>query len=303
MQYHAMFNLYENLLRSIADPFFIISEEGTYLDVFGGTERSLYDDAQNLKGKNIYDFMEEQFAESFMQEVKRTLDNNMLHSFEYSLVTETIRGIPKTGPGGMQWYEARLFPLASLYNNQRAVTALILNITERKIMQQKLRAFSYQDPLTLVSNRRYFFERLNEQLDLFKQDNYPLTVMILDIDHFKHINDAHGHFAGDQILKQAVSIIRNIARRDDIVARFGGDEFIMSVEGLSIPEVIELAETIREGIQQASFVVAEHSFLVTVSIGIADVTIFDTETESIVSRADKALYRAKEQGRNRVVHL
>ena len=91
MNHHAMVDLYENLLRSIADPFFIIYEEGTYLDVFGGTERSLYDDAQTLKGKNIYDFMEVQFAQSFMQEVKRTLRNNMLHSFEYQLAPDTVQ--------------------------------------------------------------------------------------------------------------------------------------------------------------------------------------------------------------------
>ncbi len=303
MERHAMVNLYENLLKSIADPFFIISEEGTYLDVFGGTERSLYDDAQTLKGKNIFDFMEAQFAESFMLEVKRTLDNNMLHSFEYQLATETVQGIPKTGPCGMQWYEARLFPLASPYGDQRAVTALILNITERKHMQQKLRDFSYQDPLTLVSNRRYFFERLNEQLDLYRQEKFPLTVMILDVDHFKQINDTYGHFAGDQILKQVVSVIRKIVRREDILARFGGDEFIMSLEGLPLSNVMEMAECIREGIQETHFIVAENSFLVTISIGIAEVTIFDTETESIVSRADKALYVAKEQGRNKVMYL
>lgn len=303
MNHHAMVDLYENLLRSIADPFFIISEEGTYLDVFGGTERSLYDDPQTLKGKNIYDFMEVQFAQSFMQEVKRTLRNNMLHSFEYQLAPDTVQGIPKTGPMGMQWYEARLFPLASLYDNQRAVTALILNITERKQMQQKLRELSYQDPLTLVANRRYFFEHLHEQLDVYMQNMLPLAVMVLDIDHFKLINDTYGHFAGDQILKQLVTIIRQVVRCEDIVARFGGDEFIISLEGLPLPKVMEMAEEIRIRVEQGHFIVAEDSFLVTISIGIADVTIFDTEIESIVSRADKALYIAKSQGRNKVIYL
>ncbi|MFA7643288.1 MAG: sensor domain-containing diguanylate cyclase [Sphaerochaetaceae bacterium] len=301
MESHDMHKLYENLLKSIADPFFIISDEGTYLDTFGGTERSLYDDAHLLKGRNIHDFMAPDFADFFMSQVKRALDGSLLNVFEYQLETETVEGIPKNGPGGIQWFEARLYPLPDLYHGKRAVTALILNISERKHMQQRLRDLSYQDALTRVANRRYFFERLSEQLDLFMQDKSPLSVMILDIDHFKRINDTYGHFAGDQVMKELVDVVRRMIPKDAVLARFGGDEFIVSAEGLPLHEMTALAERLREQIHKHLFSFGDMSIPVTISIGVSTVTVFDTDTESIVSRADKALYQAKELGRNRVV--
>jgi diguanylate cyclase (GGDEF)-like protein/PAS domain S-box-containing protein len=303
MDRQAMLDLYENLLKSIADPFFIISDDGTYLDVFGGTERSLYDDAVALKGRNIYDFMEKDFAEFFMNQVHRTLEGTALNSFEYQLATETVDGIPKDGPGGTQWFEARLFPLESLFDGQRVVTALILNITERKHLQQKLRELSYQDSLTKVPNRRYFFEHLGEQLDMYTQDKIPLVVMILDIDHFKQINDTYGHYAGDQVLRQLVAVIQEVVPKHAIVARFGGDEFILSITRTPLPHAMELAELLRLSIHRHNFIFGESSLPITVSIGVSDVTIFDTDTATIVSRADKALYLAKEQGRDRVVYV
>ena len=303
MDRQAMLDLYENLLKSIADPFFIISDDGTYLDVFGGTERSLYDDAAALKGRNIFDFMEKDFAEFFMNQVHRTLQGSTLNSFEYQLATETVDGIPKNGPGGTQWFEARMFPLESLFDGQRAVTALILNITERKHLQQKLRELSYQDSLTKVPNRRYFFDHLSEQLDMYTRDKVPLVVMILDIDHFKPINDTYGHYAGDQVLRQLVAVIQEAVPKHAIVARFGGDEFILSITGTPLPHAMEIADQLCLSIHRHSFSFGETTLPVTVSIGVSDVTIFDTDTATIVSRADKALYLAKEQGRDRVVYV
>ena len=296
-------DLYRNLLKSIVDPFFIISEDGTYLDVFGGTERSLYDDAAMLKGRNIYDFMEKEFADFFMGQVQRTLDIGIMNTFEYQLATETVDIIPKNGPGGMQWFEARMYPLEGVYDNQRTVTALILNITERKQLQQKLRELSYQDSLTKIYNRRFFFERLSEQLEIYTQDKIPLSVVIMDVDHFKEINDAYGHFAGDQILKQLVEVIRSMLHSDDTLARFGGDEFIISLEGYSLQKTLDFAEELRLKIQHEAFVFGQVSVPVTISLGVSDVTLFDTDTASIIARADKALYMAKTQGRNRVVRL
>lgn len=299
----AMVELYENLLKSIADPFFIIAEDGTYLDAFGGTERSLYDDASLLKGRNIHDFMEAEFAEFFMSQVQRSLDSGLLHVFEYQLATETVEGIPKNGPGGLQWFEARIYPLKDLYEGKQAVTALILNISDRKNLQQRLRDLSYQDSLTRVANRRYFFERLSEQLDLYTQDKAPLSIMVLDLDHFKHINDTYGHFAGDHVLKELVDIVKRVIRKEDVLARFGGDEFIISMEGLPLEKVLDLAEAVRQQVHKHQFNFGDVTLPITVSIGVSNVTVFDTDTTSIVSRADKALYRAKELGRNTVVRM
>ena len=303
MNSYAPHDLYENLLKSIADPFFVIAEDGTYLDAFGGSERKLYDDAVSLKGRNIHDFMEAEFAQFFMEQVCRALSLGSIHCFEYQLQTDSVEGIPKNGPGGKQWFEARLYPLENLYEGKRAVTALILNISERKSLQQRLRELSYQDSLTKVFNRRYFFERLSEQLELYTQDRISLAIMVLDIDQFKDINDTYGHFSGDHILKQVVQVLEQFITPDITLARFGGDEFIFSVERLPFDEVMRSAECVRAAIEREKFVFAEHTIPVTVSIGVSQVTQFDTDTASIVSRADKALYLAKTQGRNRVVRM
>ncbi len=291
--------LYMNLFKTIPDPFFIVSESGTYLEVLGGIERSLYDDASSLKGRNIYEFSEKSFADFFMDQVHKTLDTGMLNCFEYQLETRKV-DLPKNGPGGIQWFEARLYPLANLYHGQRAVTAMIINISERKTMQQRLRDLSYMDPLTAVANRRFFLEHLEEELEGFLSDQTPVSVMILDIDHFKLINDSYGHLAGDQVLKDLVTIARSVLRKRDIIARFGGDEFIMSMVGVEIAETHQIADQLREQVKQHEFSIEGVQLKVTISIGVSNASLYDTDISSIISRADKALYQAKELGRDQV---
>ena len=293
-------DLYTSLFNTIPDPFFIIGEDGTYLEVIGGAERSLYDDASSLKGRNIHDFMEADFAKYFMEQVRKSLDSRSLNCFEYQLATGSVDGIPKNGPGGIQWFEARLYPLVNRYQGQRAVSAMIINITERKTFQQRLRDLSYQDPLTMVANRRFFLERLSEDLAGYMLEKTSISVMILDVDHFKRINDTWGHLAGDHVLKELVLIAKEILHKGMVIARFGGDEFITSIVGMQIEQTVELAEQLRLKVQKHRFVYEGTWIPVTVSIGVSNITAFDTDISSIISRADKALYQAKETGRNRV---
>ena len=299
METKDMTELYVNLFKTIPDPFLIVSEDGTYLEVLGGIERTLYDDASSLKGRNIYDFSEKSFADFFMGQVHKTLETGLLNCFEYQLETSKI-DLPSVGPGGVQWFEARLYPLSNLYNGKRAVTAMLMNISERKSMQQKLKDLSYMDPLTAVANRRYFLERIEDELELFFLENSPVSVMILDIDLFKQINDAYGHLAGDYVLKELVLVAKSILRKRDLIARFGGDEFIFSMVGLDINAAATLAERLRECVKSHVFNYENQIVPVTISIGISDANQYDTDISSIISRADKALYQAKELGRNQV---
>ena len=293
--------LYESILKTIADPFLVIGEDGTYLDVLGGTDRSLYDDAKALKGRNIYNFMDEDFATFFMEKVKITFKMSGIHSFEYQLETASIQGIPKNGPGGLQWFEVRMVALPSMFEGQRAVIALLINTTERKKLQQKLRDFSYKDPLTMVGNRRYFFEKLDEHIDIYAKDKTPCSVAIIDVDNFKLINDTYGHYVGDQVLKKVSELITCELKENDFIARFGGDEFILAVVGyLNSDMVITWANKVRTIIEKHPFTIGDITLSITISMGITDMFIMDGETTSIVSRADKALYEAKHQGRNRV---
>lgn len=290
-----------SLFNTIPDPFLIISEEGTYLEVLGGTERTLYDDGKPMKGKNIYQFMEKEFADFFMQKIRETLTGNILNCFEYQLETNKVALPQFNGPGGMQWFEARMYPMPNPYQGNRIVTVMIINITERKMLQQRLKELSYLDPLTALANRRYFMERITEELEDYYAKGTHVHVLLCDIDHFKEINDLYGHLAGDSVLKGFASVVRQILKHTHTIARFGGDEFIISLVGMTTVQVLEKSNELRLAVQDNLFMYEKERIPVCISIGVAAASAHTGDIDGLVGLADKALYEAKKQGRNRVV--
>ncbi|MGB4405681.1 MAG: sensor domain-containing diguanylate cyclase [Sphaerochaeta sp.] len=290
-----------SLFNTIPDPFFIITEEGTYLEVLGGTERTLYDDGKPMKGKNIYQFMEKAFADFFMQKIRETLSGNILNCFEYQLATDKVDLPQFNGPGGMQWFEARMYPMPNTYQGHRVVTAMIINITERKEMQQRLRDLSYLDPLTSLANRRYFMERIAEELEEYHAKGTSVHVLLCDIDHFKLVNDLYGHLAGDAILKGFASVVHQVLKLTHTIARFGGDEFIISLVGMTTAQVLRKSNELRVAAQEHLLMYEGVRIPVCVSIGVAAASSLVEDVDDLVGWADKALYEAKKQGRNRVV--
>lgn len=290
-----------SLFNTIPDPFFIIGEDGTYLEVLGGTERTLYDDGKPMKGKNIYEFMEKEFSDFFMQQLKQTLAGNTLNCFEYQLETDKVDLPQLDGPGGIQWFEARMFPLANPYLGRRAVTAMIINITERRLLQQRLRELSYLDPLTSLPNRRYFMERIAEELEEHYANGTSVHVLLCDIDYFKSINDLYGHLAGDTVLKEFASVVHQVLKHTHTIARLGGDEFIVSLVGMTTEQVLEKGNELHLAVQDYLFMHGKIRIPVCISIGIAAASPTANDIDRLVDRADKALYEAKKQGRNRVV--
>ncbi len=140
--------------------------------------------------------------------------------------------------------------------------------------------------------KKFLFNYLRYKKDYF-------TIMILDIDHFKKINDTYGHLAGDYVLKELAKIIKNVIRKSDICGRFGGEEFVIILPNTKISGAMKLAERLRKEIENHPFTFGEKQIKVTVSIGITSVGINDSY-ESLLSRADEALYEAKKKGRNKV---
>jgi diguanylate cyclase (GGDEF)-like protein len=132
----------------------------------------------------------------------------------------------------------------------------------------------------------------------------PVSLLMLDLDHFKRINDTYGHLGGDDVLKAFSVVVRSCLRKEDLLARYGGEEFVVLLPGASQTQASSLAERIREGVAARSFDANGHLVRVTVSIGIASEG-GDTlpSLEAMLGRADEALYRAKNEGRNRVVAL
>ncbi len=157
------------------------------------------------------------------------------------------------------------------------------------------------DPLTGLNNRRFLERRLPAMIDAARQRGAPLTMMILDIDHFKRINDTFGHDAGDMVLKGFSTELRQTVRGGDLVCRLGGEEFIVAMPGLDATHAAQMAERARRAIENKEFPIgdAAGSVSITVSIGLADFRGEQDSTE-LYRRADRALYLSKSAGRNRV---
>ena len=165
-------------------------------------------------------------------------------------------------------------------------------------MITKLKDISAHDPLTGLKNRRFFAHNFYDECARSLRRNEALTLLFLDIDHFKKVNDKHGHHIGDVVLKELAAYIKSTCRPYDTPVRWGGEEFIILLRGSNEQEALLSAERIRIGIE--SGVPLSISFPITISIGLAEYRDDDT-LESLVERADKALYHAKQTGRNKVV--
>ena len=155
------------------------------------------------------------------------------------------------------------------------------------------------DPLTRVPNRRWFAERAREELEASKRHNRPLCLVMLDVDHFKSINDTHGHPIGDYVLASLAGLLCNRKRVEDFLCRYGGEEFVLLLRETTLDNAMIFCERVRATVEQNPFVCGEINVPVTISIGISVVRPDDT-LDQLIQRADDALYAAKEHGRNRI---
>ncbi len=187
--------------------------------------------------------------------------------------------------------------------NQKLVTLLghqMSTSIENLELYKRMKELATTDGLTGVFNRLYFQERLSKELKIAHEHDYPLSLVIFDIDHFKRVNDTYSHLIGDRVLKLVTSVVKNSIRRSDMIARYGGEEFIILFPNMDIKRAQETCEILREKIQATHLVNREVNLSVTVSFGIANFPHNAYSEENLVKAADRALYEAKEGGRNQV---
>jgi diguanylate cyclase (GGDEF)-like protein len=176
------------------------------------------------------------------------------------------------------------------------------------LYQMRLAEGALQDPLTGLYNRRHLDERLASELAAAQRHGRPLSLLMIDIDHFKQVNDDRGHLAGDEALKMVAFVLRGAVRKEDVLARYGGEEFVVIARETPLEGARALAERIRRAVEKSRFAWQGSELGVTVSVGVAVALVLPefvpgrTERE-LVESADRALYLAKQQGRNRVVTL
>jgi len=169
---------------------------------------------------------------------------------------------------------------------------------------QTLNKEAFTDKLTAIPNRRAFDKKIENLLDSYRDEQQVFSLLLIDIDHFKQFNDTHGHTVGDRVLKYVASVMTGGIKGDDMLARYGGEEFVVLLPNTSYEDAISVGNHIREKVSSNKLVDnnAQKKVLgyVTISIGVATVSAADSD-DSIIERADTALYLAKDRGRNKVV--
>ncbi len=170
----------------------------------------------------------------------------------------------------------------------------ITNIDREK---KKFETRAYTDKLTKIPNRAYFEEEFRKEIARYKREKTPLSFIIFDIDKFKDFNDNYGHQMGDDILRDLAKIVKKTTRQTDTLARWGGEEFVEILPNTALLNAKKVAEHLRETIEEYSF---QDDLKVTCSFGVAEFNDIDDTQQSVMKRADDALYRAKASGRNRV---
>lgn len=166
---------------------------------------------------------------------------------------------------------------------------------------QRLVASALRDPLTRLYNKRYLLDRLDSELRFARRHDSALSLLMIDVDHFKELNDTHGHLAGDAVLANLSAALQRAVRNEDIVARFGGEELAVVLRAVELEQAAALGERLR---RLAEVTVCRYRALelrATISVGVAAFPMARAETvEQLIEAADQALYRAKREGRNRV---
>ncbi|MCT4796131.1 sensor domain-containing diguanylate cyclase, partial [Exiguobacterium alkaliphilum] len=238
-------------------------------------------------------------------EGKNTLD--FIHPRDVASTRQTLQTITAASPltlefrhahddGRWIWLETKIQAIYSDAGTLLHYLTVTREIMQRKVVEKQLRHLAYHDTLTDLPNRRYFLAYLDESLSRIEEEAEALAILSLDLDRFKLINDTLGHDIGDELLRQLANRLTHVLRKQDVIARFGGDEFIVLIRYNDPIAPHRVAEKVLAALEQP-WQIETHEFVTTSSIGIACCD-GATTSKQLLKRADLALYEAKSNGRN-----
>lgn len=278
----------QRVIDVIRDPFYIKDEKGRYIMVNDALARERGQDKHSLIGAVSY----EHAAESAMAEESLREDLDVIAGGELDKEIHLI----KPGSG-----EERFTQIVKRRCTDADASPVIVvahfDITRWRIAERELARLAHEDPLTGLSNRRCFFietERVVSRSDRYDED---ISLLLFDLDHFKRINDEHGHQIGDEVLTEVARRTRSSLRGEDMPCRWGGEEFVVLLPQMTIGEALVVADRLRHTIAATAFCTSIGQLQVTASCGVAQRMPGEAVTQ-LIARADVALYRAKDAGRN-----
>jgi len=308
-KYRDLSNQLEAILDHIPGLVFYKDKDNRLIRVNKYLADAYHKDKKELEGVSLYDLYPEEEARKYHQDDLAVLEFGMARlNIEESWGTAD----------GTRWVSTSKIPLMDSDGAIQGIIGISLDITERKkadlLIQELIQRLEAEkdkaqqnamtDGLTGIPNRRYFDETLHKELFRLKRTGSPLALMMIDIDHFKKFNDRYGHVAGDECLKRVAETIRvNIGRSPDFVARYGGEEFVVVMPDTDVRGAEIVAERVRQSIEKLTIPheTSETSPHVTISLGVTSVYSETIDSpDDIVRLADDALYKAKNEGRNRI---
>ncbi len=278
-------------LRSIGDAVIATDKKGHVMfmnpvaEILTGWEQK---DASGKSHNQLFHLISEETC----RQVKDPVEKAIRKDTTVDLVNHTL----KAKDGKETPVDYRSAPIRDDKGNIAGVVVVFRDVTKRKKEKKKLERLATTDVLTKAYNRTKSEEILGREMERVKRYNHPLSMAIFDIDHFKKVNDTHGHIVGDNVLKCVATIVKENIRKIDHLIRWGGEEFVIVDPETDLRRAEALAERIRKVIENYPF---DRAGKVTVSFGVTQFKEDDTE-DTFIKRADDALYKAKKNGRNRV---
>ena len=262
----------------------------------------------SIKGKNLFeqfDYLPAKWLKQKMESVY-LLENRAFISWEQRpFIFEFKNYRPITGRADFMYQNVTLLPLSSLTGEVTHISMIVYDVTDvainklqLKSANERLEYLSQVDGLSQLYNRRHWEHCLQKEFDRHARYGDETSLVMLDIDHFKVINDTYGHQAGDRVIQNVSHIIKKSLRETDCAGRYGGEEFGVILANTPAANALFFAERLRKKIEQSEIMYEEQLIKVTISLGICDLKSDTPDCDAWLAQADQALYQAKEAGRN-----
>lgn len=248
--------------------------------------------AEDVVGKRDIEIIDKKIADAFWKMDKEVFDSNEQKSQEEVYFDDN---------GNERHYWSKKIPFKMQGDDYMSLIGLSTDITELQQLKEKLRIQSITDYLTKANNRRYFVHQAKKEFKRLKRHGLELSILLLDIDWFKNINDTYGHLVGDKVLIEITKICQKMKREEDVFCRIGGEEFAFILPCTNVVQASEFAHRLMQFHNENPFKeLCSDDIKITFSVGLSSLYEMDSSYEDIFSRADDALYEAKQSGRNKL---